>query len=249
MDTSGAELQGEEERLRQRLTELRQEVGALEARLAEIAREQEPLRRPRSVRAGVRLVADMPANTPEASVRVVPAPAPERPVDYLAVLRSSPRGTALFAPETDETVLLVRSDTRRIAELGPDPEIEFRAGLFEGSTDGPVLVPILVRIGPREPDDLYEAWLGDEAGTAADILRRLAGQGEVVIRLHDDECQPTRLLRAANVLRPFAREAADLIAARRPWSADVFHHARALIYKQNPQVLSLWRALKGARPC
>jgi hypothetical protein len=248
---TAAELAGEEQRLRQRLTELQQEVRALEARLAEIAREQERQRRPRSVRAAVRLVADLPPKTTEsAAVRVVPAAAEQRPVDYLAVLRSSARGTALFAPEPDEdrseAVLLVRSDSQRIAALGKDPNVEFRAGLFEASGQGPVVVAVLARIGAEEPDGLYETWLSEERGEAEEILRRLAEQQEVIVRLHGDDCRPERTLRVPNVLRAFAREALGRVVEHQSWSSDAFHQARAAVYKRYPQPLSLWRALQAA---
>jgi hypothetical protein len=253
MSTTVTELSGEEQRLRQRLTELQQEVRSLEARLAEIAREQERQRRPRSVRAAVRLVADLPPKATEsAAVRVVSAAAEQRPVDYLAVLRDSARGTALFAPEPDEerpeAVLLVRSDSQCIAALGKDPDVEFRAGLFEVTGDGPVVVAVLARIGAEEPDNLYETWVSEEQGEAEEMLRRLAKQQEVVVRLHGDDCRPERTLRAPNSLRAFAREALGRVVERRSWSSDAFHQARAAVYKRYPQPLSLWRALKASRP-
>jgi hypothetical protein len=165
------------------------------------------------------------------------------------VLRRSAQGTALFAPDlfnpgAREVALLVRAESGRVARIGANPAVEFRAGLFTQPSTGTALVPILVRVGRGEPEDIYEAWANEFGPGAAALLEALAAQERIGVQLYGDACRLERSLRVPNPLRAFAPAALAEVAGARPLSADAFHQARQAVYKQHATPWSLWRALK-----
>jgi hypothetical protein len=252
METTAAELEAEQQQIRARIDELRSELAALQTRLQEVERATEQRPRLRPLRTHIRLVASTePEKHAPAPVKRVPAGVSDRPVDPLQVLRQSARGSALFAPRDvggarEEMALLVRGESRRVAALGQDPAIEFRAGAFTQPELGVVLVPVLARIGPEdEAGNLYEAWVNESATGLKETLKGLAVQEQIIVYLYGDDCWLERVFQVPNPLRVFAQEALTLVGGARPLSADEFHQARTAVYKQHPTVSALWKALRA----
>jgi hypothetical protein len=248
MEVSAAGLTAEEHQIRERMDALRRELGALQTRLEEIARAWEALPRFRAVRSGFSLVAATPPQPHQPVVPdVVSWSTPPRPIRYPELLRESARGTALLAPQagSGEVALLVHSDSTRIAGLDKDPTIEFRAGLFTQEESGLDLVPVLVRLGPEEPENIYEAWVNEYGQGAEETLAALGTQESIDLHLYGGDGRLERTLRVANPLRAFAGKALGLLAGKQLWSIDAFHQARSAVYDQYPHVRSLWRALKA----
>jgi hypothetical protein len=166
--------------------------------------------------------------------------------DSLAVLARMRPGSALFAREQLdqgpwEIAWLVREESARIAGLGPAPEIEFRAGVFE---EGPVLlVPVLVRVGPQSKQAVYESWINQHAEGMGGTLETLADQPRLVVHLYGEGCGLVRTLTIGNQLATFAGQALAAIVGRPTWSMEAFDQAREQVYQQYPQVWDLWRAL------
>jgi hypothetical protein len=249
METTLNKLEAEENRIREQIAGLRREIGALEMRLEEIAKEKEQLPRLRGIEGGFRIVAATePVGQEPVATKVVPAPG--KPVDPVEVLLRSPRGTALFAAEAAagnrrEVVMLVRGDWERIAGLGQSPPTEFRAGLFGPSSSGAVLVPILLRIGPDEAENLYEAWANESVGGLAAVVESLATQPNLSLRLYSDSQRVERTLEVPNPLRGFAKEVLAMLPTASTPPPDAIHQARQAVYRQHPTIRSLWKALKG----
>jgi hypothetical protein len=251
METTVAELEAEQQQIGARIDGLRSELTALQTRLLEIARAIEQKPRFHPLRTHIRLVASAePGKYAPAAVKVVPAGVPDQPVDPLHVLRQAGRGSALFAPRDvdgarEAITLLVRGESRRAAALGEDPAIEFRAGAFTLPELGVVLVPVLVRIGPKdEVENLYEAWVNESATGLKATLKGLAVQEQIVVYLYGDDGGLERVFHVPNPLRVFAQETLNLAGGTRPLSADEFHQARTAVYKLHPTVSALWKALE-----
>ena len=237
----------EENAIRTRMAELQQELNTLQARLQALARarEQPPQRH---VRIAFQLGASPPREPSEsAPVTTIPS-AVKKPMDPLERVAQSSRGTFFFAPKEEgvnqPVALWLRTDPALIAELGAAPDMEFRGAVFTGPESGVVLVAVLLRLGPEEAEDLYEAWIDASEEDTRGVLEALAEQEVLEIRLYGDECRLERVLQIANQLQALAARARKLIVGKRPWSADSFHEARTALYKQYPTVRALWRALR-----
>jgi hypothetical protein len=167
-------------------------------------------------------------------------------IDPLAVLDAIPLGSALFVREhigggSGEIAWLIREESARLAKLGPDPEIEFRAGVLE--EEPVVLVPVLVRVGPPAGESIYESWVNQYAEDGG-VLETLADQSRLVVHLYGDGCQLIDTLAVRNPLQAFARHALSRIAAAAdPWTRQQFARAREQIHGRYPQVWDLWQAL------
>jgi hypothetical protein len=225
MDTQAAKLDAEERQIRDRLVAIQQELGTLEARLAEIAQQKQRL---------------PPTGGPAA------LPKSAKPVDPVEVLRRAPRGTALFAIGPDGAAsLFVSADADRIDALGADPDIEFRTGVFTPPGTGLALVPILVRIGSDEAENVYESWLNDSPGGFAGVLAALAGQERIALPIYGDGSRLERTLEVQNPFTDFARQILAAHPGAATVSADAVHQAKQVVYKQYPSARALWKALKG----
>jgi hypothetical protein len=167
-------------------------------------------------------------------------------MDPLTLLARLPPGSALFVREqlptgSWEIAWLIREESTRLAQLGPGPEIEFRAGVLE--EESVVLVPVLVCVGPPARESVYETWINqyDEEGG---VLETLADQRRLAVRLYGDDCQHVCTLAISNQLQPFARHALGRIAALAdPWTMPQFDRARDMVYRRYPSVWDLWQAL------
>jgi hypothetical protein len=143
-------------------------------------------------------------------------PSPRR-IDLPALLAALPAGSASFIREqgggrNGQIAWLIREDSARLAKLGPGPEVEFRAGVFEEES---VAGAGLVRVGPSAGESIYETWVNQYAEEGG-ILETLADQSRLLVRLYGGGCQLVRTLAVGNPLAPFARHALSRIAAAEP---------------------------------
>ncbi len=241
-------LQAEEHTLRARVAELRQELDALQARLQALTRASEPSPRSRHLHVAFRLGAAPQECAVSAPVIRPGGVPPHKPVSPRERLSRSARGTFFFAPTHEEgegaVALWVHSDSEQIDRLGTAPEVEFRAAVFTDPEGRVALVVVLVRLGPEEPENLFESWLDEASEATGGVLEALAEQESLEARLHGDDCRLERVLQVVNPLRAFAAEARRTLRGLRPWSADASHDARRAVYQQHPTTRSLWRALK-----
>lgn len=173
-------------------------------------------------------------------------------VDPFVLIASSQPGSAIFSrvqitPGLWETAWLIREESGRFKALGPSPAVSFRAGLIVRDAVG--LIPILVRVGPEEPERVYETWLnvhqgGPDGGKR--YLEDLATQDRLVVLLFGDQGRKERALRVSNQLMDFARKALEEgggLATLPPWPMDAFDAARQGVYERYPTVWELWKAL------
>jgi hypothetical protein len=250
MDNRTGQWQAEERAIRTRMAELHQELDALQARLQALGRSEDQLPQSRQVHLAFRLGAAPPHEPPApAPVTIIPS-VPHKPLDPLERLAQAARGTFFFAPTLDAgpnppAAVWLRADARQIADHTATPDTEFRAAVFNGQKSGMVLVAVLMRLGPEEPESLYEAWLDASEDATAGLLKALAAQDALEVRLHGEDCRLEQVVQVPNPLQAFAARAGQLITVRRPWSADAFHEARTAVFKQYPTARALWRALKA----
>jgi hypothetical protein len=141
--------------------------------------------------------------------------------------------------------LLFRCEPGRIAALGDNPPIEFRAGAFFITAADAALVPILVRVGPESPENLYEAWANDPPQNLGHLIEALAAQDRIGIFFYGEGCRLEQTFRVPNQLQAFARQFQSRLASTRHLSGDSFHQARQAVYRQHATVTSLWKALKA----
>lgn len=250
MSESAPKQEAEEQRICEQIQAIRRELDALHVRLEELLREREGPTAGQTLRTDFRIVAaPEPAAQESVRARLIARPTAAKPVDPREVLHQLPRGAALFVPEdfdspNREVALLVRADSADIAQLGADPVVEFRAGLFTPVAGGGVGLPVMVRIGPDEGENVYEAWANEYGSGVRGLLEALAAQECLAISLYGDSYHVERTLRVPNDLRTFAREVLSLTGGMPPLSPDAMHQARQAVYRQYPTVRSLWKALK-----
>jgi hypothetical protein len=240
----------EEQAIRERMEKLQAELGALQDRMDEIARDKEKQPRVRGLRTDIRIsAAPELAEQERIQAKVVPDISPAGPINPLEWLRQSPRGSGLFAPDPagDEhgVALLFRTESGHITALGDDPGIEFRAAVFRLWTSNAVLVPVVVRVGPDEPENLFEAWANEYGSGLNSLMEALARQERIALCFYDDDGRVEQIFRVPNQLQAFAKELLRMGAGAGSMSVDTFHQARQAIYKQYTTLRSLWRALQA----
>lgn len=250
MELTVVELEAEQRRLVARIQELQEELGALQARLGEVARALEKSPKARTLSCQFKLVAGPePATAAPIALRAVPLAQPERPAAPFDRLRQAGRGTGLFASaesgDRREAELWLRAGPDRLAAIEETPHPEFRAGVFTQAESGLALLPVLVRVGPdEESETVYEAWVNESPAGLADTLAQLGTQENLRVCVYGDDGRLAREFRVPNPLRAFAREAQALTAGQRLASADEFHRARTAVYNQYPNLRAFWKALK-----
>jgi hypothetical protein len=252
MNATGTNHETAQLQLRAQMQAMRLELNALQARLEELARENAgPPPPAQTLHTDFRIVTSPEAARQEAvQPRLVAHPSLAKPVDPHEVLHRLPRGAALFVPElfdgrSRNVALLVRADSNRVAQLGEDAAVEFRAALFPPAAAAGPVVPVLFRIGPAERDNVYEAWANEYAAGIRELFEALAAQEHIAIYFYGDSDQVERVLRVPNDLRAFAGEALAMTGDMPPLPPDALHQARQVIYRQYPTVQSLWKVLKG----
>lgn len=247
MPIPNSELDRDGRALMAEIEALRRELASIQGRVDAIASKLGPTHPDARTSASIDLGAagNVPADRGVSSGMREPL---SKPFDVHEWLRHAARGTAVFVPDPQAAdhpiVLLVRADSERISELDAAPKTEFRAGLFHQPDSPIVVIPVLVRIGPLEGDNVFEAWIDEFSKDTGHVLAPLAAQANLTIHLYGDDCHCDRSLTVANPLHGLAREALAMIGAAEPWSTVAYGHARRAVYEQYTTLRSLWGRLK-----
>ncbi|MCI0350607.1 MAG: hypothetical protein L0Z53_14380 [Acidobacteriales bacterium] len=141
-----------------------------------------------------------------------------------------------------EIAWLLREESRRIRHLGKEPPVEWRSGLIY--QDGVLLIPVLLRIGKVAAKNIWETWTNHHQRGAESPLPLLAEQERITIHFHDRDLKPDRSIQTFNSLHGFFRMALEQLRGVPAWSMSEFDAAREQVYRQHPDVMELWRALR-----
>jgi len=137
-----------------------------------------------------------------------------------------------------ETGLLIREDDKHITNLGPNPVLEVRAGLFD---EGRVqLLTVMVRAG----GEFYETWFNfhQRGLDAEDYLQDWSRQETLAVIFYGSRGRE-RSLRIRNPMADLAQEALPRLRQAQPWSMSAFDAARSQLYQRYPTVERLWNVL------
>lgn len=169
--------------------------------------------------------------------------------DPLALLLQMPHGSALYSRvQFDgghwEVAWILREEKARLRQLGKEPPVEFRAGVFV--QDGVLLIPVLVRVGKVAPENIFETWVNvcQAGGNGPDVVKDLAAQERIAIQFYDSRPEPERSLQIYNSMRSFFESLTEQLQIVTPWTMRQFDQAREQIYKRYPEIMDLWRGLK-----
>jgi hypothetical protein len=148
--------------------------------------------------------------------------------DAVARLQRDSIGKGLYAREQAEdghweTVWLVRDEARKLAALGSEPAVEFRAAAFDEG--GVVVLPILLRLGPEETGYVYDTWMNAYQIEGENVyLQDLARQDHIRIHLYDDAGQPVQTVIVPNRLRQLAMDVLARQASYQPSTPAAFEY-------------------------
>lgn len=167
--------------------------------------------------------------------------------DLYTVLHRTRPGTAFFARQRSDEgpwalSWFVREEPRWIEQLGPNPPVHFRAGMFLERVNGNdvAVVPLLLRVGPESWQSLYETWINPFTSPALELL---CSQAILEVNLYADERRLVRRLVIANPLQDFANIALSRLANLSYDGASHYETAREQLFKQYPQLQTLWTML------
>ncbi len=152
--------------------------------------------------------------------------------------------TKLRVKGKELVAFLIRETSAAIAQLGPSPVLEMRAGVMvEGRV---VLIAVMVQVR----SELYETWLNvyQRGADGFSYLRTLAGQDQVAFVFYGDKQRSERKLVIRNRLNVFAQDALATLESATPWSMQEFDKARDALYKRYPTPETLWQALAQSQP-
>lgn len=169
-----------------------------------------------------------------------------RSTDPLVFLLERPHGSACYSRiQVDggpwEVAWLLREEAKRVKQLGKEPPVEWRSGLIV--QDGVLLIPVLLRVGKVQAENIWETWLNHHQAGAPSPLPLLAEQERISIHFHDRGIKAERSIQTFSSLQSFFRAALAQMDALPPWSMRQFDAAREVVYRQHPDVMSLWRSL------
>lgn len=177
---------------------------------------------------------------------------PDTPLaNALLDLRQGAPGRAVYTRELVddshwETVWLIYDESRRLAHLGSEPTVEFRAGAFDEG--GVVVLPVLLRIGGDDPDQIYETCMNAYQIEGENIyLHDLAWQEHLRLHLYDERGQWQDTLTVPNSLQALAHGVLERRAAYQPSTNAAFEYARDKLYGDSGDVPGLWQALGQRR--
>jgi len=168
--------------------------------------------------------------------------------DALVRLQQIPLGKGLYTREQSddgrwETVWLVRDEARRLASLGPQPAVEFRADAFDEG--GVVVLPILLCLGAETSGCVYDTWMNAYQIEGKNIyLQDLARQDHIRIHLYGDAGQLLHTLTAPNHLRELAKTVLIRQASYQPSTEAAIEYARERFLADYTGLEALWHVLK-----
>ena len=137
-----------------------------------------------------------------------------------------------------EVVFLLREETRRIKQLGAEPEVEFRPGVIYEY--GVLLFPMFVRVGPLSRESLFMTWINAHEPLGMETLRLLAAQPRITIQLYDNRPEPELSLTRPNPHQVFLSDSIKDMEAAPPWTVSQFEAAQVCLFQRRPTAMDIW---------
>jgi hypothetical protein len=140
--------------------------------------------------------------------------------------------------ESYEVVFGLREESKRIKQLGPDPEIEFRPGVI--SEYGVLLLPVFIRLGPLSRESLFMIWINAHDPEGMETLRLLGAQPQIRLELYSDRLEPDQVLTIENTNQVFLMDTLVDMEAANPWTNDQFEAAKMCLFQRRPTAMDIW---------
>ena len=137
-----------------------------------------------------------------------------------------------------EVVFGLREESKRIRQLGPNPEIEFRPGVI--SEYGVLLMPIFFRVGEISRESLFLTWINAHEPAGMEALRQLSAQPRIRLELYDQRPEPEQTLTVENRDMQFLVDTViDMEAASR-WTPQQYETAKICLLQRRPTAMDIW---------
>ena len=143
---------------------------------------------------------------------------------------------------TREIAWLLREESHRIKSLVPNERFQFREGVL--IDDNVAVIPLLLRVGPFKPRNIWTTWLNVREPGSEETLELLAKQPRLLIYFIGDQGTVERCFALVNDLADFARQAIAAIKSLQSWTATQFDQLKDRLCQQHPDVIALWQSLK-----
>jgi len=140
--------------------------------------------------------------------------------------------------DSHEVVFGLKEESKRIHQLGPDPEVEFRPGVI--SEYGILLIPLFIRLGPLSRESLFLKWIDPHDAEGKEILRLLGSQSHIRLELYDAQPEPDRVITIENPHRVFLTDSLIDAQAMRPWAPNQFEAAKEVLFNKRPTAVDIW---------
>src|SRR5436190_11623242 len=137
-----------------------------------------------------------------------------------------------------EVVFGLREELKRIKQLGPTPEVEFRPGVIDEYFV--MLMPVFVRLGPLSRESLFLTWINAHEPEGMETLRLLAAQPEIRLELYAERAEPELSLTIPNPDQQFLANVILDMEAARPWTPQQFETAKVLLFQRRPTAMDIW---------
>jgi hypothetical protein len=137
-----------------------------------------------------------------------------------------------------EVVFGLREELKRINQLGPTPEVEFRAGVIDEYFV--MLMPVFVRLGTLSRESLFLTWINAKEPDGMETLRSLASQQEIRLEIYAERTEPELVLTIPNPDQQFLSDVILDMEAARPWTAQQFETAKLLLFQRRPTSMDIW---------
>jgi len=137
-----------------------------------------------------------------------------------------------------EVVFGLREELKRIKQLGPTPEVEFRPGVIDEYRV--MLMPLFVRLGVLSRESLFLAWINAKEPEGMETLQLLAAQPEIRLEIYAERAEPELVLTIPNPDQQFLANVVVDMEAARPWTAQQFETAKLLLFQRRPTSMDIW---------
>ncbi|MGD0654116.1 MAG: HEAT repeat domain-containing protein [Thermoguttaceae bacterium] len=124
-----------------------------------------------------------------------------------------------------------------MARLPGQVSVIVRTGLFEQAGIGLFAVLLTVE------GELYETWWNWCNPLHRSCFQDMSNQNDLIAHFFVDKVQPDRTIRVPNEVRDSFKLAAERLAKLQPWPMGAFDSARETVYREYPNVQSLWSTL------
>jgi hypothetical protein len=137
-----------------------------------------------------------------------------------------------------EVVFGLREELKRIKQLGPAPEIEFRPGVIDEYRV--MLMPVFVRLGQLSRESLFLTWINAHEPEGMETLRLLAAQPNIRLEIYADRAEPELTLTIPNPDQQFLAQVILDMEAAPAWTSQQFETAKILLFQRRPTAMDIW---------